>query len=68
MVVVNYAPNQGQCYVTPSFSGLRGKSWRLSDLMNDVQYQREGTAMTEQGLYLDLPPWGYHAFALEAGR
>jgi hypothetical protein len=36
--------------------------------MNDVQYQREGTAMTEQGLFLDLPPWGYHAFALEAGR
>jgi hypothetical protein len=68
MVVVNYAPSQGQCYVIPSFSGLAGKRWRLADLMNDVQYQREGSAMAEQGLYLDLPPWGYHAFALEAAR
>jgi hypothetical protein len=69
LVAVNYAPSQGQCYVVPSLGGLASRRWRLVDLLSEVQYQREGAALADQGLYLDLPPWGYHVFALEpAGR
>jgi glycosidase len=68
LAVSNYGPAQAQCYVEIGLSGLPGKHWRLIDLMSDVQYQREGTALAEEGLYLDLPPWGHHVFALEPLR
>jgi hypothetical protein len=68
LAVANYGPSQAQCYVTPGFSGLAGRGWRLVDLMSEVQYQREGTDLSRQGLYLDLAPWGYHIFAFEPHR
>jgi len=27
-------------------------------------YDRSGNEMRDPGLYVDLPPWGYHVFAL----
>jgi hypothetical protein len=27
-------------------------------------YMRDGGEMNSRGLYLDLPPWGYHVFEL----
>jgi hypothetical protein len=62
VVAVNYAPSQGQCYVRLPFGGLSGRSVRLSDLMGPATYDRAGDALNSQGLYLDLPAWGYHVF------
>src|SRR4029450_12810724 len=36
LVTVNYAPNQGQCYVRLPFSDLGNARWRLRDLMGGV--------------------------------
>jgi hypothetical protein len=30
--------------------------------MGPNAYEREGTELSERGLYLDLPGWGYHVF------
>jgi hypothetical protein len=38
----------------------------LLDLLGDARYEREGDALAARGLYLDLPPWGYHAFDVRA--
>jgi hypothetical protein len=65
LVVVNYGHSRAQGYVTPGLSGLPARRWRLADLMSEVQYQREGDVLCREGLYLDLPPWGLHVFALE---
>jgi hypothetical protein len=35
---------------------------RLADLMSPSSYDREGSALTSRGLYLDMPPWGRHVF------
>ena len=35
----------------------------LQDLMSEACYEREGQNLRERGLYLDLPPWGFHLFA-----
>jgi hypothetical protein len=59
---VNYAANRSQCYVRLPFDSLGGRTWRLSDLMGSAYYDRSGDALAAQGLYLDLPPWGYHVF------
>jgi len=66
LVVVNYAPNQGQCYVTLGLPGLGGREIRLNDLLSGVSYQRRGDDLAGKGLYLDMPAWGHQLFALSA--
>jgi hypothetical protein len=62
LVTVNYAPHQSQCYVRLPFPGWRGSSIRLDDQMSEASYVRNGDELVDRGLYLDLPPWGYHVF------
>ncbi len=64
LVAVNYADNQGQCYVrlAPAFTELGGRTWRLRDLLGSAAYDRDGDDLEARGLFLDLKPMGYHAF------
>ena len=62
LIAVNYAPNQSQCYVRPGLPGLAGRTVRLKDLTGAASYDRDGGDVEARGLYLDLPPWGYHVF------
>ncbi len=62
LVAVNYAPNQGQCYVRWPFEDLRGSSVRLRDQTSDAVYDRNGDDLLARGLYLDVPAWGCHVF------
>jgi hypothetical protein len=64
LVTVNYAAHQSQCFVRLPFPDLGGRGWRLSDLLTDARYERDGTDLVSRGLYLDVPPWSYHAFEL----
>jgi hypothetical protein len=64
LVAVNYAPNQSQCYVRLPFADLGNGHWRLKDLLGDEQYDRQGNDLQSRGLYLDVPPWQYHAFTI----
>ena len=66
IVVVNYAANQSQCYVRLPFPDLAGRAVRLKDLTGPASYDREGSDLVSRGLYLDLPPWGYHVFEMTA--
>jgi hypothetical protein len=62
IVVVNYAGNQSQCHLQVPFDEIRGKTLRLVDLMGAAEYERQGDAVRSQGLYVDLPAWGYNVF------
>jgi hypothetical protein len=66
LVTVNYAPNQSQCYVRLPFPELSGHTVRLKDLTGPASYDRDGSDLVSRGLYLDLPPWGYHVFEVTA--
>lgn len=66
MVTVNYAPHASQCFVEIPFTPLEAPSIRFADLMSSVVYDRDGTDLVIRGLYLDLPPWGYHIFKMKA--
>ena len=63
LVAVNYAGHQSQCYVTMPWRDLDGRAWRLQDLMGPALYDRTGSDLTWQGLFLDMPAWGYHVFS-----
>ena len=62
LVTVNYAPHASQCYVHLPFTDIGGKVIRLSDLISSAFYDRDGIELLSKGMYLDLPPWGYHIF------
>jgi len=62
LVVVNYAPHQSQCYLRLPFLEWVGASLHLEDLLGFASYDRQGDDLLKRGLYLDLPPWGYHVF------
>jgi alpha amylase-like protein len=63
LVAVNYGATQGQCYVRPPWADLSGRPIVFQDLMNpSMRYERHGTDLGQQGLYLDMEPWGYHVF------
>jgi hypothetical protein len=64
LVVVNYSSIPGQCFIPLPFEGLGGRRWFLQDLLGDAAYYREGDDLAGRGLYVDLPAWGRHVFAL----
>jgi len=64
LIAVNYADNQSQCYVRLPCSDLRGLTVRFMDLMGSASHDRDGSDLAARGLYLDMPPWSYHVFAL----
>ncbi len=66
LVVVNYAPQSGQCYVRLPLLDLRGQPVRLKGLLGTPDYEREGSSLLAEGLYVDLPPWGYHVFEMSS--
>jgi len=66
LIVVNYAPNQSQCYLRLPYPDLAGRQWRLRDLMEGETYERDGATLSTRGLYLDLRPRQYHVFELIA--
>lgn len=66
LIVVNYAANQSQCYVRLPWPDLAGRTVQLRDLLGPASYDRDGMDLITSGLYLDLPPWGRHVFAVSA--
>jgi hypothetical protein len=64
LVTVNYAGNQSQCYVQLPFTDLGNNRWRLTDLLGDATYDRDGDDLQGRGLYLDVPPWQASVFSL----
>jgi hypothetical protein len=66
LVAVNYAASQSQCYVRIPFADLCGRTVRLEDRLGPARYDRAGDELLARGLYLDMPPWGYHVFEATA--
>ena len=66
VVVVNYTPGQSQCRLRLPFRELRGKQVRLTDLMGEERYDRDGSEIVDDGLFIDLAPWRFNVFELHA--
>jgi hypothetical protein len=67
LVAVNYSGNQSQCYVRLPFTALGKSRWRLTDLMGDISFDRNGDDLQGRGLYLDVPPWQASVFSVSSG-
>jgi len=64
LAAVNYGETQAQCWAQVPFTVLAGRV-AFRDLLGDERYERDAGELVSKGLYLDLPPWGVNAFAVE---
>jgi Alpha amylase, catalytic domain len=62
LVAINYGPTRSQCYAEVGLGGLEQGVLVLTDLLGDARYEHVGRTLAREGLYLDLPAWGYHVF------
>jgi len=65
-VVVHFGPDTAQARVRLPWDELRGRAWRLDDLLSGDAYDRRGDEMRDAGLYVELGPWQCHLFRLNA--
>lgn len=68
LVVVNLAPHRSQCYAPLTVPELAEHNWTMRDLLGPESYERFGTDLASQGLYLDLPESGAQLFHFEPLR
>lgn len=67
LVVVNYSPHQGQCYVRLPWEDLAGRQIQFVDQLAETSYTRGGDDLDQFGLYLDMAAWQYHVFKVSLG-
>jgi hypothetical protein len=60
LIVVNLSDSGAQARVRLPWDELIGTSWQMTDLFTGQKYERSGDEMCNPGLYVDLPPWGFH--------
>lgn len=65
LIVVNLAASRSQARIRLPWSDLAGRSWRLSNLLQETVYDQAGDELQTAGLYVDLEPWGYHVLHCE---
>src|SRR6516164_5783204 len=66
VVVVNYSGSQAQCRLPLPFPEFRGRQVRLTDRMGTEVYDRAGTDLVENGLFIDHSPWHFNVFEVQA--
>lgn len=66
VIVVNFSDGTAQGRVHLPWDELRGRTWRLNDVLSGGYYDRSGDEMRDFGLYVDLGPWKCHLFRVHA--
>jgi hypothetical protein len=62
LVVVNYAPQNSQCYVEMNLEGVDGSPIEFHDVLGDAVYVRKREPLLNKGMYFDLQPYALHVF------
>jgi hypothetical protein len=62
IIVVNFSDDTVHARVLLNWDYLSGSQWELNDSINGKTFVRSGDEMQSSGLYVELPPWGFHFF------
>lgn len=68
VVAVNYSPERGQCFVRLPFADIGNTEWRLTNLLGEATFDRDGNDLASRGLFLDEKAWKYYLFELRPLR
>jgi len=66
LIVINFWQEAAQARVHVPWDELRGRMWRLNDVLSGESYDRSGDEIRDSGLYVDLGPWECHLFQVRA--
>jgi hypothetical protein len=64
VAVVNLSPDPAQGRLPLPWAELRGRPWRLTELLADTTYERDGDELVDQGLFVALEGWRWHLVSL----
>jgi len=64
LIIINFGSATAQARVRVPWDELKGKTWRLKDVLSGQTFDRSGYEMVDTGLYVDLGPWKYHCLRL----
>ena len=68
VIVVNYAEHRGQCCLVLPYRELEGWQVRLTDMIGDEIYDRDGSDLIGRGLYVDQSAWQVNIFEVKVVR
>lgn len=66
LIIINFSDKASQAIVNVPWNKMRGKTWRLHDTLSNEFYDRNGNDILDAGLYIDLGPWKFHYFQVQA--
>ncbi len=66
LIVVNFGRETAQARVHVPWDELRGKTWRLDDVLSSEVYDRSGDDLRDAGLYVEMGAWKCHLFRVSA--
>jgi hypothetical protein len=64
LVVINLSGQPAQARIPLRWPGLPGRSWWLTDILGQHQFERDGDELAGSGLFVALDPWRFHLLAL----
>jgi hypothetical protein len=65
LVVVNLSADPAQGRVRLPWGGLADRSWLLEDRLSGASFERDGSELEDEGLYVGLDGWRFHFLAFE---
>jgi hypothetical protein len=65
LIVANLSPRPSQARILPDCNLQEDRTYRFVDLLNRVEYWREGSELVEQGLFVLLEGYQCHLFETE---
>jgi hypothetical protein len=64
VVVVNLSGQPAQGRIRLDWPDLPGRGWRLTNLLDQGVFERDGDELAGPGLFVDLGAWQYHLLSL----
>ena len=64
VVVVNFSGEPAQARIPLGWPNLPGRTWRLTDLLLQDVFERDGDELAEPGLFVSLGPWQSHLLSV----
>ena len=65
LVAVNYSNQPAQARVLLPWDDLKDRRWRLSELLSETAYERDGVELVDPGFFVDLAGWHWHLVSLD---
>jgi hypothetical protein len=68
LVVVNLSDRTAQARVRAPWTNVEGETLRLVDGLSDATFERSGSELKGEGMYVELGPWACHFFRCDGRR